>query len=56
MPLIEVKMDNEKVNRGKYFLIKNNTKQGYLKAYEGDGVYLVPGTKRGMVQEGMVQA
>lgn len=36
-------------------LIKNNTKQGYLEAEEGDGVYTNPSNKRGMVQKGMAQ-
>ena len=36
--------------------IKNNTKQGYLLAEEGDGVYLNrPYQKRGVVQKGMIQ-
>lgn len=30
--------------------VKNNTKKGYLEAYEGDGVYTNPTTKRGTVQ------
>ena len=35
--------------------IKNNTKKGYLEAYEGDGVYIVTSNKRGTVQPGMIQ-
>lgn len=36
-------------------LVKNATKQGYLKAYPGDGVYTNTSTKRGTVQKGMIQ-
>ena len=36
-------------------LIKNNTKQGYLEAQDGDGVYTNTSTKRGTVQKGMIQ-
>ena len=35
--------------------IKNNTKQGYLEAKAGDGVYTNTSTKRGTVQKGMIQ-
>ena len=35
--------------------IKNNTKQGYLMAYSGDGVYTNTSTKRGTVQKEMIQ-
>lgn len=35
--------------------IKNNTKQGYLEAQAGDGVYTNTSTKRGTVQKGMIQ-
>ena len=35
--------------------IKNNTKKGYLEAYEGDGVYTVTSNKRGTVQPQMIQ-
>ena len=35
--------------------IKNNTKQGYLMAYPGDGVYTNTSTKRGTVQKEMIQ-
>jgi len=35
--------------------IKNNTKQGYLMAYPGDGVYTNTSTKRGTVQKSMIQ-
>jgi DNA (cytosine-5)-methyltransferase 1 len=35
-------------------LIKNNTQQGYLEAYEGDGVYTNVSTKRGTVQPQMI--
>lgn len=35
--------------------IKCNTKQGYKKAYEGDGVYTVTSNKRGTVQPQMIQ-
>ena len=38
-----------------YLKIKNNTKKGYLEAYEGDGVYTNPTTKRGTVQHEMIQ-
>lgn len=31
--------------------VKNNTKKGYLEAYEGDGVYTNVSTKRGIVKE-----
>ena len=37
-------------------LIKNNTKQGYLEAYEGDGIYTNTSTKRGTVQKQMIPA
>lgn len=33
-----------------YYLIKNNTEQGYLKAYAGDGLYTNISNKRGTVQ------
>lgn len=35
--------------------IKNNTKKGYLEAYEGDGVYTNVSTKRGTVQPQSIQ-
>lgn len=35
--------------------IKNNTKKGYLEAYDGDGVYTNVSTKRGTVQKDMIQ-
>ena len=35
--------------------IKNNTKQGYLEAKPGDGVYTNTSTKRGTVQKEMIQ-
>ena len=35
--------------------IKNNTKQGYLEAQAGDGVYTNTSTKRGTVQKEMIQ-
>ena len=35
--------------------IKNNTKQGYLEAYPGDGVYTNTSTKRGTVQPQSIQ-
>lgn len=35
--------------------VKNNTKQGYLMAYPGDGVYTNTSTKRGTVQKEMIQ-
>ena len=34
--------------------VKNNTKQGYLEAHEGDGVYTNTSTKRGTVQPQMI--
>ena len=37
-----------------FLMIKNNTKKGYLKAYEGDGVYTNASNKRGMVQSQMI--
>lgn len=40
---------------GQKILIKNNTKKGYLEAYEGDGVYTNVSTKRGTVQKDMIQ-
>ena len=36
-------------------LIKNNTKQGYLEARDGDGVYTNVSNKRGTVQKDMIQ-
>lgn len=36
-------------------LIKNATKQGYLEAEDGDGVYTNASNKRGMVQKGIAQ-
>lgn len=37
-------------------LIKEDTKQGYAKAHDGDGVYINrPEQKRGVVQKGMIQ-
>ena len=38
-----------------FLKIKNNTKKGYLKAYEGDGIYTNTSNKRGTVQHGMIQ-
>ncbi len=35
--------------------VKNNTKKGYLEAYEGDGVYTNTSNKRGTVQPQMIQ-
>lgn len=35
--------------------VKNNTKQGYLEAHAGDGVYTNISTKRGTVQKGIIQ-
>ena len=35
--------------------IKNNTKKGYLEAYDGDGVYINTSNKRGTVQPQMIQ-
>lgn len=35
--------------------IKNNTKKGYLEAYEGDGIYIITSNKRGTVQPQMIQ-
>ena len=42
-------------NRMPKIMIKNNTKKGYLDAYEGDGVYTNTSTKRGTIQKDMVQ-
>lgn len=42
-------------NRMPKIMIKNNTKKGYLDAYEGDGVYTNTSTKRGTVQRDMIQ-
>lgn len=36
-------------------LIGNNTKKGYLEAYEGDGIYTNVSTKRGTVRPQMIQ-
>lgn len=38
-----------------YYLIKNATKKGYLKAYPGDAVYTNTSNKRGTVQREMIQ-
>lgn len=39
-----------------FILIPEDTKQGYAKAYDGDGVYTNrPHQKRGVVQNGMIQ-
>ena len=38
-----------------YYAIKNNTKQGYLDAHDGDGVYINVSTKRRTVQKDMIQ-
>ncbi len=38
-----------------FLRIKNNTKKGYLEAYEGDGVYTNTSTKRGTVQHDIIQ-
>ena len=40
---------------GNTLLIKNNTKQGYLEAHDGDGVYTNVSNKRGTVQKDMIQ-
>ena len=42
-------------NRQPKILIKNNTKKGYLEAYDGDGVYTNTSNKRGTVQPQMIQ-
>lgn len=42
-------------NLNNHIKIKNNTKKGYLEAYEGDGVYTNVSTKRGTVQKDMIQ-
>ena len=42
-------------NRQPFIRVKNATKKGYLKAYEGDGVYTNVSTKRGTVQKEMIQ-
>lgn len=39
---------------GQTLLIKNNTKQGYLEAKEGDGIYTNTSTKRGTVQKQII--
>lgn len=36
---------------GECLRIKNNTKQGYLEAKDGDGIYISPTNKRGTVQK-----
>lgn len=39
-----------------FIIIPENTKKGYAKAYDGDGVYINrPHQKRGVVQKGMIQ-
>lgn len=38
-----------------FIKVKNNTKKGYLEAYEGDGVYTNTSTKRGTVQKDIIQ-
>ena len=38
-----------------FIIVKNNTKQGYLDVYDGDGVYTNTSTKRGTVQKDMIQ-
>jgi len=44
------------VSTGNYIKIPEDTKQGYAKAYDGDGVYTNrPHQKRGVVQSGMIQ-
>lgn len=45
---------DEAPNNYNLLLIKNNTKQGYLEAQAGDGVYTNPTTKRGTVQKQMI--
>ena len=42
-------------NRQPFIRVKNATKQGYLEAQEGDGVYTNTSTKRGTVQKEMIQ-
>ena len=42
-------------NRQPFIRVKNATKQGYLKAQAGDGVYTNTSTKRGTVQKEMAQ-
>lgn len=39
-----------------FIKIKNNTKKGYLEAYEGDGIYTNTSNKRGTVQKQMIPA
>ena len=43
-------------NYENYLKIKNNTKKGYLEAYEGDGIYTNTSNKRGTVQKQMIPA
>ena len=42
-------------NRQPFIKIKNTTKQGYLEAQAGDGIYTNTSTKRGTVQKEMIQ-
>ena len=55
MQKLEQRKDNltntiTSVQKDNYLMIRNNTEKGYLKAYEGDGVYTNIGNKRGTVQ------
>ena len=53
-PCLTTKIGSQSLS-GNTLLIKNNTKQGYLEAHEGDGVYTNVSTKRGTVQKEMIQ-
>lgn len=52
---IEYKSFNE-ITCDEFIRIKNNTKKGYLEAYEGDGIYTNTSNKRGTVQKQMIPA
>ena len=51
----DYKQPKQILEKRKYLKIKNNTKKGYLEAYDGDGVYTNISTKRGTVQSQMIQ-
>ena len=51
-----IKIKDKDITQEPYFKIKNNTKKGYLEAYEGDGIYTNTSNKRGTVQKEMIPA
>lgn len=51
----DYKQPKQIIDEKNYLKIKNNTKKGFLEAYDGDGVYTNTSNKRGTVQPQMIQ-